>query len=106
MNGWLVEWVNGWSCDCDDDVVAAEETVEAEEGTFVFPDGGKYIGVYRTTGAGIIVRHDRGVMKFANGQVYDGQWEDDTMCGQGVLSFPNGATYQVGPPSTPSQLGT
>eukprot|EP00049_Salpingoeca_infusionum_P027750 m.34025 g.34025 ORF g.34025 m.34025 type:complete len:152 (-) comp9722_c0_seq1:233-688(-) len=75
---------------------APPEPVETEEGTFVFPDGGKYVGIYRTTTAGIIVRHDRGVMKFASGQIYDGQWEDDTMAGHGVLTFPDGSCYQGG----------
>ncbi|MBC7812888.1 MAG: hypothetical protein H7175_17160, partial [Burkholderiales bacterium] len=35
-------------------------------------------------------RSGRGVMTFGDGTLYHGEWRDDTMNGQGVMTLPNG----------------
>ena len=38
-------------------------------------------------------RHGRGVMKYANGRQYEGQWEKDLRNGKGFERYPNGNSY-------------
>ena len=36
-------------------------------------------------------RHGRGVYRYANGEVYEGDWKDDKRHGQGVLRYAGGS---------------
>ena len=52
-----------------------------------FKDGGIY------EGDGTLFtkkRHGKGKMKYANGEIYEGEWQDDVCCGKGELYRPSG----------------
>ena len=52
-----------------------------------YKDGGVY------EGEGTLLtkkRHGKGKMKYANGEIYEGEWRDDVCCGQGELYKPQG----------------
>ena len=62
-------------------------------GVYVFPDGSRYDGqVVRKEGSSP-KRHGNGVYVDVN-SVYDGQWIDDSMSGEGHLTFATGASYR------------
>lgn len=65
--------------------------------SYGFPNGDVYQGASvvlpdRMPG-GRPSRQGFGIYRFAGGQVYEGEWLDDTMSGFGVLSFANGDRY-------------
>lgn len=75
-----------------------EEIVGKEDvGVFTFAaDGCRYDGQFqrKADAAGTVKRHGNGVLVDAGGTgVYDGQWVDDEMHGEGTLTFDSGATY-------------
>eukprot|EP00049_Salpingoeca_infusionum_P024881 m.796 g.796 ORF g.796 m.796 type:complete len:819 (-) comp744_c0_seq1:188-2644(-) len=37
--------------------------------------------------------HGKGILQFANGNVYNGEWKDDEMDGQGTMQYANGDCY-------------
>jgi hypothetical protein len=82
----------------DDKKNEGEDDVKGEIGVYHFSDGSKYDGQYskRTTSDPvnpvIIKRHGFGVY-VDNGTVYDGQWQDDAMHGEGSITFDTGASY-------------
>lgn len=39
------------------------------------------------------VKHGKGVYRFRDGSVYEGQWSEDEICGQGKCFFANGDVY-------------
>jgi hypothetical protein len=74
-----------------------EEQQEAV-GVFVFSDNSTYDGQYvRKTDAanpnGIVKRHGWGVFT-DGGTRYDGQWVDDQMQGEGIITYDSGASYK------------
>eukprot|EP00602_Paraphysomonas_sp_CaronLab_P006592 CAMPEP_0185035028 /NCGR_PEP_ID=MMETSP1103-20130426/25696_1 /TAXON_ID=36769 /ORGANISM="Paraphysomonas bandaiensis, Strain Caron Lab Isolate" /LENGTH=131 /DNA_ID=CAMNT_0027571931 /DNA_START=51 /DNA_END=443 /DNA_ORIENTATION=+ len=79
----------------EEDVQAPVQEAEATEtfsnGSFLYPDGSKYSGDYKTVD-GVKYRHGHGVFTFGPEQ-YDGEWINDTMEGRGVYSFSSGAVY-------------
>ena len=38
--------------------------------------------------------HGRGVFKFANGDMYDGDWKDNYMHGRGFFKYADGSSYE------------
>ncbi|GMH98101.1 hypothetical protein TrVE_jg12684 [Triparma verrucosa] len=73
-------------------VVEEEEEEKREAGyeEMEFPDG-----FYK----GIVVegaRSGAGMQTFTNGNVYEGEWENDTMNGAGVMAFNDGGRYDGG----------
>ena len=50
---------------------------------------GKYTGDLKELKNGEM-RHGKGVMKWADGSSYDGEWNQDKMTGQGKFNWPNG----------------
>lgn len=79
--------------------VAHTEEVKTEEkahikshGTFVFPDGSKYIGDYLETD-GVRVRDGHGTLQ--NGpETFVGSWVNDQIHGKGKYTFANGELYE------------
>lgn len=62
-------------------------------GVYVYPDGSRYDGqVVRKEGLPP-KRHGNGVYVDVN-SVYDGQWIDDCMGGEGHITFSGGASYR------------
>ena len=60
------------------------------KGIEYYPDGSLwYEGEYKD---GYI--HGKGVMTYANKDVYDGQWKNDRKHGQGTMKFNNGDVYE------------
>lgn len=71
-------------------------------GTYVFPDGGQYIGEYRNTVKGAkgvtralydSKRHGLGVRIWVNGSRYEGRWVEDLQDGEGELTTLLGSKY-------------
>ncbi|EGD81036.1 hypothetical protein PTSG_10979 [Salpingoeca rosetta] len=62
--------------------------------SFVFPDGSKYIGGFQISERKFVVREGKGLMKFANGSIYDGEWSNDKMHGHGKLTLSDGTQYE------------
>lgn len=61
-------------------------------GVYVFPDGATYDGqMFKKEGC-VPIRHGNGVFTDV-GSVYDGQWRDDAMTGEGTMQFSSGACY-------------
>ena len=68
-----------------------EAKPQEDSGTFVFEDGAKYTGqVIRREGA--VRRHGRGTY-VDEVMSYDGEWKEDSMCGEAVVTFHSGAKY-------------
>ena len=42
------------------------------------------------------MRHGQGVMTYANGDIYDGEWKEGRMDGKGTKKFRNGNEYEGG----------
>lgn len=38
-------------------------------------------------------REGRGTMRFANGEIYEGEWKEDKYEGRGIYRYPDGAVY-------------
>ena len=53
-----------------------------------YPDGSDYTGDL-VNGK----RHGRGTMKFFNGNIYSGEWENDIISGKGTFTYKNGDKY-------------
>jgi hypothetical protein len=73
--------------------IKKEEIVAAipGNGTFVFPDGSKYVGDYVDTG-GVKVREGDGTWTFGP-ESYVGAWKSDQMHGRGKYKFASGSKY-------------
>lgn len=70
----------------------AEDQGKEDVGVYHFPDGSKYDGQVNKKEGGAVKRHGYGLY-FDVGTVYDGQWVDDEMHGEGTLKFDTGANY-------------
>mmetsp|Transcript_29398 Transcript_29398/g.54436 ORF Transcript_29398/g.54436 Transcript_29398/m.54436 type:complete len:157 (-) Transcript_29398:187-657(-) len=72
-----------------------EPEIEEGNGTFLYPDGSKYEGDWRSVD-GLRFRQGRG--KFTTGpESYEGDWNEDVMEGQeGTYTFSSGAVYTGG----------
>ena len=46
--------------------------------------------------------HGKGVMTFASGEVYDGEWKAGNMDGKGVMKFASGGARPTPPPPRPT----
>ena len=57
-------------------------------GTFISPNGQKYVGEYRDNKA-----NGLGTINFPSGQKYVGEFRDDKIHGQGTFTFPSGQKY-------------
>ena len=57
-------------------------------GTFISPNGQKYVGAYRDNKA-----NGLGTINFPSGQKYVGEFRDDKIHGQGTFTFPSGQKY-------------
>lgn len=68
-----------------------EESIKDDIGKFYFPDGSYYDGQF--TKKGDVVKRQGSGMFFDGGAVYDGQWADDEMHGEGTMTFDTGASY-------------
>ena len=79
-----------------DDKKGDDDEVRGEVGVFYNADGSKYDGQYSkkqsADGNSIVKRHGFGVFT-DGGTVYDGQWVDDAMHGEGTITFDTGASY-------------
>lgn len=69
-----------------------EEGGREEVGVFYFADGAKYDGQFSSKDGGAVKRHGFG-MFYDVGTVFDGQWVDDEMHGEGTVTFDTGASY-------------
>lgn len=69
-----------------------EQKPVEDNGTYVFDDNSRYAGqVLRKES---LKRNGTGVQTDpATGMSYNGAWKDDMMHGEGILTFPSGATY-------------
>ena len=69
-----------------------EPQVETGTGTFMFPNGAKYVGGWKSVD-GAKVRDGEGV--YTHGpEEFTGQWVDDCMEGSGKHTFSSGAFYE------------
>ncbi len=55
---------------------------EKGTGTYIQPNGSRYTGSFKDG-----VPHGKGRVEFANGDVYDGEWDNDRMQGAGTYVF-------------------
>lgn len=65
-----------------------------------YANGDVYVGevlavaaTLQTSLSGTALRHGHGKCTYANGDVYDGQWERDERCGQGTMTYSNGDVF-------------
>jgi hypothetical protein len=72
--------------------VEKEPVIETGSGEFLFPNGAKYIGEWRSVN-GLKQRHGNGTYAFGP-EEYQGQWAEDAMQGHGRQSFSSGAYYE------------
>ena len=71
--------------------VEPEPVIEEGAGVFLYPDGSKYEGEWRSVDG---LRFRQGQGKFSTGpESYEGTWNEDVMEGEGVYTFSSGATY-------------
>jgi len=54
---------------------------------------GRYTGWYKGTRVKGYVPHGRGVMRYSNGSVFSGQWENGKMHGNGSVKWEDGSAY-------------
>lgn len=71
---------------------AVESSVEIGSGEFIFQNGAKYIGEWKSID-GNKVRHGSGSYSFGP-EEYRGNWENDNMSGEGIQTFSSGASYE------------
>ena len=57
----------------------------------MFPEEGMYVGYLKDDGK---KRHGKGVLKYKNGDEYQGEWVDDERKGKGTMIYNNGDQYQ------------
>ncbi len=75
-----------WDGPCEDGFASGEGTVQwYEDGE----DNGRYIGERRRGRA-----HGYGINLWANGDRYEGYWQDDLQHGQGTYTWSDGSGYQ------------
>jgi hypothetical protein len=68
------------------------EQVVTGSGEFVFLNGSRYVGDWKSTGD---VKQRDGEGTYTNGpEEYTGQWVDDRMEGRGKHTFSSGAVYE------------
>lgn len=72
--------------------VVVEPVIETGSGEFVLPNGGRYVGAWKSTD-GVKVREGEGVYTYGP-EEYRGQWRGDAMCGPGRLVLSSGAVYE------------
>ena len=70
----------------------ADETTREDMGKYYFADGSYYAGKFARKGE-MVKRNGHG-MYFDGGAVFDGQWLDDEMHGEGSITFDTGAVYK------------
>lgn len=73
-------------------MVIAQSSIK--NGVFIFKDGSRYDGEYKDDIDNPI---RQGVGKFTDkttGCVYTGEWANDKMHGNGVMTYPSGAVYE------------
>ena len=58
------------------------------QGTFVFDDGGKYVGEWKDG-----KRHGQGTKTLANGNKYVGEFKDSKATGRGTFTWGSGNEY-------------
>ena len=66
-----------------------QRNIENGQGTYSFPNGGKYEGVWRDGG-----KYGQGTLTFPNGEKYEGVWKDGLISGQGTYTHPDGIKYE------------
>lgn len=65
------------------------ETEKPEgQGIMKYSDGGIYDGNWENG-----IRQGEGIMKYNNGDIYDGDWEDGKKCGKGTYTWQDGRKY-------------
>ncbi|KAK7442094.1 hypothetical protein BaRGS_00040536 [Batillaria attramentaria] len=69
-------------------------TPVVQSGTYIFPNGDKYVGECIITEAGSLERTGRGTHTTTDGTIYEGEWSGDKMNGFGKLTHPSGAMYE------------
>ena len=62
---------------------------QRENKTIEYKSGDKYYGAINENSK----RHGHGVMTYADGDKYDGEWEDDNQHGDGVYTWEDGAIF-------------
>ncbi len=65
---------------------SVDNSINLAEGTYYYLDG-SYYGSYYEGGYKNNLRSGKGTAHFANGDVYIGQWKDDTMHGYGIYYY-------------------
>ena len=58
------------------------------QGIMKYSDGGIYDGNWENG-----IRQGEGIMKYNNGDIYDGDWEDGKKCGKGTYTWQDGRKY-------------
>ena len=58
-----------------------------------FPDALFFGECVKAQGSGKLQRHGKGVMKYHNTRVFEGEWENDQRHGRGYERYPNGNIY-------------
>ncbi|MBE6552539.1 MAG: TIR domain-containing protein [Ruminococcaceae bacterium] len=76
--------------DADDESEAVSEEEKPARKTIKFPSGSTYTGEVNESGQ----MHGSGVYNFANGDVYEGSFENGTLSGKGKYSFASGIVYE------------
>lgn len=52
-----------------------------------------YFGECLKNSEGKLIRHGKGVMKYASDRLYEGEWDNDQRHGKGYERYPNGNIY-------------
>ena len=64
--------------------------VEGDSEGFIFPDGTRYLGEWRTLENGQDIPHGLGTCFYKDGRRFEGEWKNGIPNGKGTLYFPNG----------------
>lgn len=59
----------------------------------VFESIGRYTGWFKGNRIKGFIPHGRGIMRYVNGSVYTGQWDNGTMHGNGTIEWSEGSVY-------------